>query len=146
MHWRKKSNKEDEKPWEMTTRVLLKNVQSLRDCLDGCAAKGKEEITSFDVLRGLLNDSDKSLFQVFWIQKKSLHFPFCKNCSFASLAFWNFPKFWGCPFSTDLNWYLTKTVIIDPKIDFFPLLSNFSLYQTTCKTYFTVASTHFFNF
>ena len=59
----RKSNKEDEKPWEMTTRVLLKNVQSLRDCLDGCAAKGKEEITSFDVLRGLLNDSDKSLFQ-----------------------------------------------------------------------------------
>ena len=116
----RKSNKEDEKPWEMTTRVLLKNVQSLRDCLDGCAAKGKEEITSFDVLRGLLNDSDKSLFQVFWIQKKSLHFPFCKNCSFASLAFWNFPKFWGCPFSIDLNWYLTKTVIIDPKIDFFP--------------------------
>ena len=72
----RKSNKEDEKPWEMTTRVLLKNVQSLRDCLDGCAAKGKEEITSFDVLRGLLNDSDKSLFQVFWIEKKSLHFPF----------------------------------------------------------------------
>ena len=25
--------------------------------------RGKEEITSFDVLRGLLNDSDKSLFQ-----------------------------------------------------------------------------------
>ena len=63
----------------MTTRVLLKNVQSLRDCLDGCAAKGKEEITSFDVLRGLLNDSDKSLFQVFWIEKKSLHFHFKKK-------------------------------------------------------------------
>ena len=83
----RKSNKEDGKPWEMTTRVLLKNVQSLRDCLDGCAAKGKEEITSFDVLRGLLNDSDKSLFQSSGSRKKSLHFPFSKNCSFASLAF-----------------------------------------------------------
>ena len=51
------------------------------------AAKGKEEITSFDVLRGLLNDSDKSLFQPSGDEKKASISPLKKNCSFASLAF-----------------------------------------------------------
>ena len=83
----RKSNKEDEKPWEMTTRVLLKNVQSLRDCLDGCAAKGKEEITSFDVLRGLLNDSDKSLFQSSGSRKKASISPFVKTAVLLHLHF-----------------------------------------------------------
>ena len=71
----------------MTTRVLLKNVQSLRDCLDGCAAKGKEEITSFDVLRGLLNDSDKSLFQSSGSRKKASISPFKKTAVLLHLHF-----------------------------------------------------------
>lgn len=55
------------------------------------AAKGKEEITSFDVLRGLLNDSDKSLFQPSGDEKKP-PFPLLKKLQFCFTCIFNFPK------------------------------------------------------
>lgn len=55
------------------------------------AAKGKEEITSFDVLRGLLNDSDKSLFQPSGDEKKASISPFKKTAVLLHLHF-QFPK------------------------------------------------------
>ena len=79
-------------------------------------------------------------------RKKASISPFVKTAVLLHLHFEISQFCWGCPFSTDLNWYLTKTVIIDPKIDFFPLLSNFSLYQKTYQNYFTVANTQFCKF
>ena len=55
------------------------------------AAKGKEEITSFDVLRGLLNDSDKSLFQPSGDEKKP-PFPLLKKTAVLLHLHSQFPK------------------------------------------------------